>query len=679
MGKSRIAEILALVGVDISDYGMDDPIAAIAKAEGKERAREVVEALISVTGIEYQHPLSLDADTSLSSIFDETFLRERNIVPWKVDFRTIHLLVGDPSDTELFAEVSRISRRKVSPSFTDPCRIPRMIDYIYGNDISKTELSPEELKARCDLFPKLDDIEVSVSSPEAWRTSLIRGILSSAVQRSVAICQFIEKDGFFVIEFDGRVVFSFIIEMAKPLLKAILSLGDEGTITLEDRQFLISRADAGIRLEIIDNFLPDLSFEELGFSGNDGERITRFLQQPSGLFIVTGPKGSGRKTTIFRMTGEIPGERLTIALEKEVKYNRNGVIQVKMPIENTQLLENGLENLLKRKPDTLYLSDIPTKGSMKLLTRAALTGHFILGRLEQQSIADTINHLEKLGVPRYLLASGISGIVNQRLLKRLCLECRERISIDKLTEQKTRFLKEHNIDAIYSAKGCESCGGSGYRGHIGIFELFIPDHTLSKAISNVDELDELQRISIVETGMKPLIHSALDRLKEGLTTLEEVEEKVGLSDPWGYLVPTSEDSHIEQQSQEDSRGPFALILDDQRSIRMMVSEILENMGIATTEAENGRIGLSMLKNRIPDLIVLDIEMPVMNGKEFIKELKADENFRAIPVIMLTSDEDEWSERYMLDAGADDYVNKPFKAAVFVSRVRAVMRRIKKAA
>jgi type IV pilus assembly protein PilB len=382
-----------------------------------------------------------------------------------------------------------------------------------------------------------------------------------------------------------------------------------------------------------------------------------------------------------------------------------------------------LRSILRQDPDIVLVGEIRDLETAQIAIRAALTGHFLLSTMHTNNTAASITRLEDMGVPRYLIASSLTGILAQRLLKKICPECKQELSLETLTAEKRDTLLCNGVEKLYYGTGCSHCRNTGYKGRIGIYEYMPVDQDVSDLIGrNVTEL-ELMRFCRDKKNLVTLFTNAMNLLSSGITTLEQVEEVTGLIDPVsgdaGFVCPASGyvrtvkeekklsrfvsapnlkvqpaenldeailntpvpeeyivESALPKASFAQSKNNTVLIVDDDRLIRQMVSAVLSGQGFSVLEAENGELGLDMIsKMGQPGLVILDVRMPVMNGYQFLRVLRENDKTKQIPVIMLTGELEEARELYALEVGADDYLRKPFNPTILLARVNAVIRRV----
>jgi type IV pilus assembly protein PilB len=254
--------------------------------------------------------------------------------------------------------------------------------------------------------------------------------------------------------------------------------------------------------------------------------IKTAITKPDGLVLVTGPTGSGKTTTLYACLTELnePDSSLFTA-EDPVEGTLKGVTQVQ--INNTVGLNFSavLRSLLRQDPDVILVGEIRDKETIEIAIKAALTGHLVLSTLHTNDTAATVQRLLNMGVESYLIASAVNLIVAQRLVRKICEHCKEKVAID--TSILTKYeINPHEIEAsgLYKGKGCKECGNTGYKGRKAIYEVMNMTESLKETVLRGASSMEIKR-KAREEGMITLREAGVELLKEGITTLDEVLSK----------------------------------------------------------------------------------------------------------------------------------------------------------
>ncbi|MCL6596497.1 MAG: GspE/PulE family protein [Firmicutes bacterium] len=273
-------------------------------------------------------------------------------------------------------------------------------------------------------------------------------------------------------------------------------------------------------LRLLDKSERLLGLDEIGLEGEGLARYRRMIGRPHGLVLVSGPTGSGKTTTVMAAVAALNRvERNVVTIEDPVEYQLPGLNQVQVNARAGLGFAEGLRAILRQDPDVVVVGEIRDPETAEIAVRAALTGHLVLSSIHTNSAASTPGRLLDMGVPPYLVASALIGVVAQRLARRLCPRCRRPLPPDAPARSLAAPVGEH--DALYEAVGCAYCSRTGYRGRLGLFEVLAVTPAVQQAIMARARAEELERLA-VEEGMQTLAENGLARARQGLTSLDEV-------------------------------------------------------------------------------------------------------------------------------------------------------------
>jgi len=279
----------------------------------------------------------------------------------------------------------------------------------------------------------------------------------------------------------------------------------------------------GMSIRLLNRDAAVLDLEHLGLDDQNLDRLKGFLARPHGIFLVTGPTGCGKTTTLYACINHLNDEKINIVtLEDPIEYQLDGVNQIQTNPKVELTFANGFRSILRQDPDAILVGEIRDSETAHIAIRAALTGHLIFSTLHTNSASATIARLLNLGVEPYLLASTLKGVMAQRLVRRICPHCQKKKTPD------AALLTLLGIDAgefkgtnVSKGSGCAECQQTGYLGRLAIFELLTVDEGVSRMIlAGANEEDLKERAW--EAGMRSLREDGLEKVKQGLTTIEEL-------------------------------------------------------------------------------------------------------------------------------------------------------------
>ncbi len=276
-----------------------------------------------------------------------------------------------------------------------------------------------------------------------------------------------------------------------------------------------------IVIRILDRTNHTIVLEKLGLQPKTLEQFKNLINRAQGFFLVTGPTGSGKTTTLYATLSALhSSEKNIITLEDPVEYNLDGITQGQIHPEAGFTFERGIRALLRQDPDIAMIGEIRDKQTARIAIEASLTGHLVLSTLHTNDASSTIMRLMDMAIEPFLINSSLTGVLAQRLVRKICTYCRVELEPD---EQELKLLERLNVDmkTIYKGLGCVQCFNLGYKGRIGIFELLIMSNALRTLIVRNPLFEALQQQAIAD-GLQPLIFDAREKLRIGLISLEEV-------------------------------------------------------------------------------------------------------------------------------------------------------------
>ena len=272
-------------------------------------------------------------------------------------------------------------------------------------------------------------------------------------------------------------------------------------------------------MRLLDKGAIPLELTGLGFDERQSKDLIESIQMPHGLMLVTGPTGSGKSTTLYACLNLLNKPDTNICtVEDPVEYKFKGINQVQVKAMVGLTFSSALRAFLRQDPDVIMVGEVRDQETAQICLRAALTGHFVLSTIHTNDSLSAVNRLADMGIEPFLLASTLRVLEAQRLIRRLCKECKEPYECEAETA------KQYGLEAgqtLYRPKGCDHCRGIGYRGRVGVFEVVRITSRMSNLIQSKTPLPEL-RAAAREEGMKLLLDSGMDKVREGTTSLEEV-------------------------------------------------------------------------------------------------------------------------------------------------------------
>jgi type IV pilus assembly protein PilB len=277
-------------------------------------------------------------------------------------------------------------------------------------------------------------------------------------------------------------------------------------------------------MRILDKERGLVDLPKLGFDPTDHARFQRLIKRPNGIFLVTGPTGSGKTTSLYAALRELnrPDVKI-ITAENPVEYNLSGINQCNVKTEIGLSFARILRSMLRQAPDIILVGEIRDRETAEIAIQAALTGHLVFSTLHTNDAPSAITRLVDMGVKRFLVSTAIMAVMAQRLLRVLCVECKKPVA-PEASQLRAAGLKDELLEGhtLYGPVGCETCQGSGFRGRIGIFELFEMDSTLREQTFRGASTVAIREQARISGGMVTLLEDGVRKALQGVTTLEEV-------------------------------------------------------------------------------------------------------------------------------------------------------------
>lgn len=279
-------------------------------------------------------------------------------------------------------------------------------------------------------------------------------------------------------------------------------------------------------MRILVNKTEEFTLEKLGFEGIDLERIKDAIKKPYGMILATGPTGSGKTTTLYTILKALnTPEVAIITIEDPIEYSIEGVDQIQVNARTGITFAAGLRSILRQDPNIIMVGEIRDEETASIAVNAALTGHLLLSTLHTNDASTSLPRLLDMKVEPFLIASTVNVVIGQRLLRRICDECKVELKIDDAELASLKQVIRPEIlganKTFFKGKGCPACDDTGYKSRIGIHEVLLVDDEMREAIMRRVNASEIKKIA-VKNGMRPMLEDAFQKALQGLTTIEEI-------------------------------------------------------------------------------------------------------------------------------------------------------------
>ena len=504
----------------------------------------ILQAIADHLQVQFYSAVPADPGEALTKLLKAPQAHKYVVLPVADEAGKLTLLAKDPFNSSVISELSFILQKDIELAVADPAQVEAAVTRVYGE---ATSSSMEELLGE---FGEVDtaavtDEDVTKQASQAPIIRFVDLVLQEGVKAKASDIHFepFEHEFRIRLRIDGS-----LYEMAPPpknlasaviaRVKVLSSLNiaerrvpQDGRIktTISGRQIdlrvstLPTQFGESVVLRILDKTVVNLSLEALSMHDDIKEGIRAMVSRPNGIFIVTGPTGSGKTTTLYSALREVNTEDVKIlTAEDPVEYEVEGIMLVPINHQVGLTFAAALRSFLRQDPDTIMVGEIRDLETAQIAVQASLTGHVVLSTLHTNDAPGAVTRLIDMGLEPFLISASLEGVLAQRLLRRVCKTCRTAYEPDK------DVVNMLDVDALeiankkfYYGKGCADCNRSGYKGRQGLFELMTINDQLRSLITQKSPTLVLKQKAI-ESGMRPLREDGLRCIFDGHTSIEEV-------------------------------------------------------------------------------------------------------------------------------------------------------------
>jgi len=516
--------------------------------------KEIAAALGKQLGISYISIASGNLrpahDQGLEVLISEEVARKYLVLPISRTFNSLTAAVVDPLDFITIDNLRKITNCDINSVITTKAEILQAIDEFYGpRDVFKEAIESSYEKEEKSVTTSLEEISedevvsldrLIAKAEEAPVVKLVDLIIRQAIEEGASDVHIesLEKKMRLRYRVDGVLqekpppaphLKLAIVSRIKILAKLDIAekrLPQDGSFVmkLEDRlvDFRVSVIPTiygeKVVIRILDRSQLPLDLTQMGFGPSQLESFREIINQPYGVVFLTGPTGSGKTTTLYAALEEINSpDKNIITIEDPVEYRLDGVNQVQVKPQIGLTFANALRSFLRQDPDIILVGEVRDLETAEICVRAALTGHFVLSTLHTNDAASAITRLMDIGVEPYLLTPSLLMVAAQRLVRKLCSNCKEEY---EPTGDILKYLKVKK-DLVFKAKGCDKCRWTGYIGRAAIYELILIDSDMRDMITKHADAQKMKNLAI-EKGFLTLWDSGIAKVEEGITSVEEV-------------------------------------------------------------------------------------------------------------------------------------------------------------
>lgn len=512
--------------------------------EGITTEENIAKALSSQLGYEMVDLQDVSIDEEILNLVPPNILKKHKMIPFeysKMGMNVLRVAMSDPMNMAAMDDINIITNLQVEPVVATPRDVMLALDRYYGQAEVNSALE-EYVKEKTSQMAEQEDI-YSDDINNSPIVQLVKTMIEQAVRQRASDIHIepMEKQVRVRYRIDGALYekAAYNISLLPALVARVKIIGgmdisekrkpQDGRITQ-----VVDRREFDIRVSILPTVYGEkivmrltsknaLSREksQLGLKPHDLQRFDHILKNPHGILLVTGPTGSGKSTTLYTALSELNKEDVNIiTVEDPVEANIDGINQVQVNNKADLTFASALRSILRQDPDIIMIGEIRDQETASIAVQASITGHLVVSTLHTNSAASTITRLVDMGIEPYLIADSTVGVIAQRLVRRLCPDCKRAKKAD--AEDLEMLMRKPEEDlTIYEPCGCAKCDGTGFRGRIGVYEIMEVTPQLKHIISKGGE-GEAIKAQALKDGMHTLRMSATELVLDGTTSVQEM-------------------------------------------------------------------------------------------------------------------------------------------------------------
>jgi general secretion pathway protein E len=505
---------------------------------------DVADAFVEAGNFEKVRPDQYPLEMQLPENVSLRFLKQYHVIGLNQDQRSITVAMMDPVDEFVIDSLNLVTGKEIIPKVGLLSEIDSALEVQYGEGRSAMERTIDDLNV--DDIGEEDLEHLKDLASEAPVIKMVNLIMQRAIETRASDIHIepfeqtlkvrLRVDGV-LKEIDAPSVKSTAAVISRIKIMAKLNIAErrlpqDGRIKVQmlgkELDLRVSTIPTmygeSVVIRLLDKENTVFDFAALGFEGRHLQQFIDVLSMPHGIILITGPTGSGKSTTMYAALKQLnTSERKIITVEDPVEYQMEGVNQIQAKPQIGLTFASALRSIVRQDPDVIMIGEMRDLETARIAVQSALTGHLVLSTLHTNDAAGGVTRLLDMGLEEYLLTSTVNGILAQRLVRKLCPDCKQsyQATPELINEMRLRrFVPEGEI-TLHKPIGCGSCGGMGYRGRMAIIEFLQMSDPIRKLIMAHEEAGTIQKLA-VEEGMSSMFENGLTKAIQGVTTIEEV-------------------------------------------------------------------------------------------------------------------------------------------------------------
>ena len=509
---------------------------------------QILSALAETMGLQFFTPGKDGVEARAFELLPQDYIKKHSVLPVKIDGKILTIAMTDPANVFLIDEVKRKTKRDVKVVVTPAADISRVVEMMTQgtSDIKVDEIikdmSDDDVQVVKDTATE-DTTDLEKAGSESPVIRFVNYLIFDAIKQGASDIHIEPKEKALKVRYriDGvlfeamnppHTMHAAVVSRLKIMANLDISerrLPQDGRIrcVVNDRKIdlrfntLPCANGEKVVMRILDNRSINVNLEDMGFSENALTLWKNAIDQPHGIVLVTGPTGSGKTTTLYSSLRCMDGNKMNIStVEDPIEYHLAAANQVQVHAKIGMTFAAALRALLRQDPDVVMLGEIRDAETATIAVQAALTGHLVLSTLHTNDAPSSVTRLINIGVEPYLISAALNAILAQRLVRKICQNCKEPYEpSDEMKEFLT--MQGYGAEKSFKGKGCDKCRKTGYSGRLGIFELLVMDDSLKDVVTSNPDVTNLRKLCR-ERGLVTLRQDGFEKVKKGLTTIDEI-------------------------------------------------------------------------------------------------------------------------------------------------------------
>jgi len=552
VGKKKMGDLLVSAGM-ITQSQLEKAISIQKKSgqkigqviieEGWVSEQGIIEVLEFQLGIPHVDLTRYSIDPKATALINESLAKRYVLIPLRIENGSLQVAMSDPLNIFAIDDLKLITKMEIVPLIATASDINRTINRVYG--AGKTQEMAQQFKDQWkDQKVKANELEEIVMQDitDSPIVKFVDTILDQAISRGASDIHIEPSETYIRIRLrvDGQMTELLrtdigAINAVTARLKILAKLDIAERRLPQDGRIQITKGkqEMDLRVSILPTIYGEktvirilyrtgmkLSIKQLGLYPEDEKKFRSMLKAPNGIILVTGPTGSGKSTTLATALREINAPNVNIiTVEDPVENIIEGINQVAVNARAGLTFANALRSILRQDPDIIMVGEMRDVETSEIAIRSAITGHFVLSTLHTNDSTSSVARLIDMGCQSYMIGSSVRGIIAQRLVRKICSNCKVTYQI---TEKEHKLTKIPLGTLVYKGKGCQRCNGMGYTGRMGVYEVFVIDQQLQEMISKNQFTSEQLREEAIKKGMRTLQDNARWNVIKGSTTVDEM-------------------------------------------------------------------------------------------------------------------------------------------------------------